>query len=458
MNERKLDFFFKPRSIAVVGASDVPGKLSTIIMDSLVDSGFKGSIYPVNPKHQSVRSLKCYPSIEEIEDGVDLAVFAVPAPLTPGLLKRANGKLKGAIIVSGGFGETDEAGRGLEGELKEIVKNGGPRIIGPNCMGIYDAISKVDTFFLSRERIKRPKRGSISILTQSGSFASTAMDELASEGIGVARLISYGNMVDVNESDCLDFLAGDRATKAVLLYIEAIDEGRRFVESASRCAAKKTVMAVKVGRHAEGALAAMSHTGAIAGRYEIYKAAFKKAGVIELEGYEEFIDGCRAFTMQEMAKGPRVLIITDGGGIGVAIADACMDLGLCVESLTEEKKQALKAIFPPYYTIGNPMDLTGSVTDELLAEALEKSMEGSEFDMAIVAALWGPPNLTDRLPGLLAEKAERIGKPVLICTPGGKYTRLKKKLFEKRKLPVFSSPESAARAASVLARRKGIKR
>lgn len=455
MKEKKLDWFFKPRSIAVVGASEAPGKLSAIIMDSLLTSGFKGRVYPVNPKHKSVMSLECYPAIEDIEGGVDLAVFAVPAPLTPGLIKRAGGKLKGGIIVSGGFAEGgSEAGRALQEELKEIVKDGGPRLIGPNCMGVYDSISKVDTFFISKERIKRPKKGSISILTQSGSFALTAMDELASEGIGVARLVSYGNKVDVNESDCLDFLAKDPATKAVLLYIEAIDEGRRFVESAAACAAKKPVMAVKMGRRAEGASAALSHTGAMAGRYEVYRAAFKKANVIELEGYEEFIDGCRAFTMQDMAEGPRVLIITDGGGIGVAIADACTNSGLAVAGLTEEKKQALKAGFPPYFTIENPMDLTGSVTDELFAAALEKSMEGSGFDIAIVAPLWGPPNITDRLPELLAEKAKKIGKPVLVCTPGGNYTRRKKKLFEKRGLPVFSTPESCVRAASVLSGKK----
>jgi acyl-CoA synthetase (NDP forming) len=458
MDGKELDFFFNPRSIAVVGASDKPGKLSSTIIDSLLGSGYQGRIYPVNPKYQTIRSIKCYPSIIDIEGGVDLAVFAVPAPVVPGLLNQAREKLKGAIVVSGGFGEAGEAGRRLEDEIKEIVNSGGPRVIGPNCMGIYDAISKVDTFFISNERVKRPIRGSISILSQSGSFALTAMDELATEGIGVARLVSYGNKVDVNESDCLDFLAGDETTKAVVLYIEAIDDGRRFVESASKCAAKKPVMALKVGRHGEGASAALSHTGAIAGRYELYKAAFKKASVIELEGYEDIIDGCRALSMQDMAKGSRVLIITDGGGVGVAIADACTSSGLIVDSLPEEKKKALKAAFPPFFTISNPMDLTGSVTDELFAEALERTMEGNYFDMAIVVPLWGPPNLTDRLPELIGQKAVRIGKPVLICTPGGEYTRGKKRLFEDWRLPVFSTPEGVVRAASVLAGKGRAKR
>jgi acyl-CoA synthetase (NDP forming) len=264
--------------------------------------------------------------------------------------------------------------------------------------------------------------------------------------------------VDVNESDCIEFLANDDHTSAIALYIESVQDGRRFVEAATTCTKKKPIMAIKVGRSEVASSAAQSHTGAIAGRYELYKAAFKKAGIIELRGYEDFLSGCKALGMQTPARGAmgargtRVMIITDGGGIGVSIADACSDEGLDVTPLTNTMAAEVENALPPFCTAANPMDLTGSVTDELFAEALEKTLSEDHYDMAIVAALWGPPALTDNLARLIAEKARLIGKPVIICSPGGEYTRSKKDLFMNLGLPVFPSPESAVRAASVLAK------
>ncbi|MBI5885766.1 MAG: CoA-binding protein [Deltaproteobacteria bacterium] len=452
-NVKNMDFFFNPSSVAVVGASGVPGKLSGIILASLLKSRFKGAVYPVNPKYTEVLGIACYPSIKAIGKEIDIAIFALPAALTPAAVKAAAGLAAGAIIVSGGFGEAD--GWEYESEIKTIAADSGMRVIGPNCMGIYDTLTRLDTFFIADERIKRPKRGGLSMVSQSGSFAITAMDELAADGLGVARIISYGNKADVNESDCLDFLAEDDATKAVALYIESVDDGRRFVEAAGRCSAQKPVMAVKVGKGAAGSSAARSHTGAIAGRPEIYSAAFKKAGVVELHGYEDFICGCKAYGIRNEpleCRGSRVMIITDGGGMGVGIADACVQAGLEVAAPSADVVERLSAIFPAYFSMGNPIDLTGSVTDEWYARSLEAAMSGDNYDIAIVAALWGPPNLTDDLAKLLAWKARESGKPVIICSPGGAYSRKKAKLFMKEGLPVFTTPEAAVRAAAVLAR------
>ncbi|MBI5588731.1 MAG: CoA-binding protein [Deltaproteobacteria bacterium] len=451
MGNKNLDFLFRPASIAVVGASAVPGKISSIILESLKNSGYGGKVFLVNPGYESIGKERCYPSIASIGEEVDLALYAIPAAGVAESLREAAGRVKGAVIIGGGFGEAGEQGRAFEKEIKDIVRKEGVRVVGPNCMGVYDTVSRLDTFFVPAERVKRPSRGGLSIISQSGSFAVTVMDELAAEGIGVARVVSYGNRVDVNESDCLDFLAADEHTKAVAVYMESVDEGRRFVESASRCSAVKPVMAVKVGRHDAGVLAARSHTGAIAGRYEIYRAAFRKAGVIELEGYEDFMDACKAYGTQEASGGNRVMIITDGGGMGVSIADACSKTGLEVPPLSADLADDLRSVFPPYFSVSNPMDLTGSATDALYAEALEKTMGGEGYDMAIVAALWGPPGLSDGLPALIAEKAGLYGKPVIICSPGGEFSREKTRLFRAGNLPVFSTPESAARAASALA-------
>lgn len=446
-----ISFFFKPESVAVVGASPEPGKISNIILGNLAGAGFGKRLVPVNPGQASVMGLECLPSLEESPEVIDIAVFAIPAGLVPGALKRAEGKVRGAVIVSGGFGEAGERGKLLEKEVLDTARKAGVRVIGPNCLGIYDAVSKVDTFFIPVDRAGRPGRGGLSILSQSGSFAAVAMDELAAEGIGVARIVSYGNAVDVNESDCLEFLASDPETSAVVIYMESVADGRRFVEAASRCSSEKPVMAVKVGKFGAGAAAARSHTGAIAGRYEIYRAAFRKAGVTELDGYEEFQAACKAFGLQGRAGGKRVMIITDGGGMGVGIADACHALGLEAAPLPDDLEKELRAVFPPYFSISNPLDLTGSATDESFAMSVQKTMSGGHYDIAIVAALWGPPALTDSLPGMLAQKPGFSEKPIIVCTPGGEYSRSRLRLFREAGLPVFTTPEGAVRAAAVLA-------
>ncbi|MFQ5480135.1 MAG: acetate--CoA ligase family protein [Thermodesulfobacteriota bacterium] len=446
-----LDCFFNPQSVALVGASLNTEKLSSVIYESL-RARFSGALYLVNPAHEELGGIRCYPSINAIKERVDLAVFALSAEHIPQMIHDSAGLFTGAIVVSGGFKEAGPAGAELEAELREYARSSGIRIIGPNCLGIFDTVTGLDTFFIPPIRMERPRSGGLSILSQSGSFAVTVMDELAAEGVGVARVISYGNKADVNESDCLDFLAADEATSAVVLYIESVEEGERFVNAASRCVLNKPVAALKVGHSAPAAAAARSHTGAMAGRYEIYSAAFKKAGVIELQGYEDFLLACKVLgDKTDISHGRRVMIITDGGGIGVSIADSCVDLGLEVPPLHESIARKLHGSLPPVCAISNPMDLTGSVTDRDFGEAMLKTMDGESYDIAIVASLWGPPGLTDNLPALIADKKKYLKKPVIICTPGGTYTRKRRELFRVLGLPVFFTPESAARAVSFIA-------
>jgi len=449
-----LDCFFNPRSVALVGASLKPEKLSSIIFQRL-KGGFHGAFYPVNPAHSELDGTRCYPSLGDIKEPVDLAVFALGAEHVPGLVREASGLIGGAVVVSGGFAEAGEVGAALEEELRESARSGGIRIIGPNCLGIYDAVTGLDTFFIPSDRMERPREGGLSILSQSGSFAVTVMDELAAGGIGVARVVSYGNKVDVNECDLLEFFSEDDATGAVVMYLESVEEGRRFVEAASRCSLKKPVAALKVGHTEAAAAAARSHTGALAGRYEVYSAAFRKAGVIELRGYEDFLVACKVLADVEPAEGKRVMIITDGGGMGVSIADECADLGLAVPPLPDDVAGDLGGLLPPVCSIANPMDLTGSVTDSHFGEALRKTLDGDNYDMAIVAALWGPPGLTDNLAKMVGKIKKEIGKPVIICTPGGKFTRQKTELFRLSGLPVFLTPEDAALAASFISARNG---
>ncbi|AKB27872.1 Acetyl-CoA synthetase (ADP-forming) alpha chain [Methanosarcina siciliae T4/M] len=449
--EKNLNFFFKPESIALIGASPNPEKLSHTVLESLQKMGFKGKLYPVNPGYKEIEGLKCYSSPGEIEDRIDIAIFAVPAKAVLEIIKEPVENIKGAVIVSSGFREMGPGGKKMEEELRTLLNEKDIRAMGPNCLGIYDTVSKVDTFFIEGEKIERPSRGGVSVLTQSGSFAAVIMDELANEEAGVARVVSYGNKVDVDESDCLDFLAQDEATKAVALYIESVGDGRKFLESASNCVKKKPVVALKVGKREPGARAASSHTGAISGRYEAYEAAFRKTGIIEVASYEELKAACKVLNRYSPIAGKRVLIITDGGGIGISITDSCEEAGLKVPELSETAAKRLKEKLPPFASVRNPIDLTGNVRDEHYIDALEEVLSG-EYDLAIVSLLWGPPLLTEEVAEKIRNFADSCGKPVLISSPDGSYSRKMASAFTDSGMPVFFTPENVVRAAAVLCR------
>lgn len=444
-----ISFFFEPESVAVVGASPVMGKPSRIILDNLRRIGFEGAIYPVNPRYASIDGLRCYPSMTDVEEPIDLAVIVLPATEVPGILRESSDKFKGAIVVSGGFKEIGNDGKRLEEDLRDLVREKGFRLLGPNCLGIYDTLSRMDTFFVPRERMRRPSKGGISVLTQSGSFAVMLMDYLASEGIGVARVVSYGNRADVGESDCLRFLAEDEATKAVILYMESVDRGRDFLEVASLCAAKKPLVVLKVGRRKAGVQAIRSHTGAVSGKHEVYQAAFKKVGAVEMEGYEGLRDACKILNAYVPVLGSRVLIVTDGGGVGASMADACEDAGMEVKRLSERAKSLLGSKLPPFSSLENPIDLTGSATDKDYVAALDLGLKDG-YDLAIATVIWGAPEITPGLVDDIEKVKEDHRKPIVVCSPGGKFSKDMSLAFERKGIPAFPSPESAVRAASVL--------
>ncbi len=448
-----ISFFFEPESVAVVGASPVMGKPSRIILDNLRRIGFEGTIYPVNPRYASIDGLRCYPSMTDVEEPIDLAVIVLPAPEVPGILRESSDKFKGAIVVSGGFKEIGDNGKRLEEDLRDLVREKGFRLLGPNCLGIYDTLSRMDTFFVPRERMRRPPKGGISVLTQSGSFAVMLMDYLASEGIGVARVVSYGNRADVGESDCLRFLAEDEATKAVILYMESVDRGRDFLEAASLCAARKPLVVLKVGRRKAGVQAVRSHTGAVSGKHEVYQAAFKKVGAVEMEGYEGLRDACKILNAYVPVLGSRVLIVTDGGGVGASMADACEDAGMEVKRLSERARSLLRSKLPPFSSLENPIDLTGSATDKDYVAALDLGLKDG-YDLAIATVIWGAPEITPGLVDEIEKVKEEHRKPIVVCSPGGKFSKDMSLAFERKSIPAFPSPESAVRAASVLVRSK----
>jgi acyl-CoA synthetase (NDP forming) len=270
----------------------------------------------------------------------------------------------------------------------------------------------------------------------------------------VSRFVSYGNRVDVGESELIEYLTNDESTNVIGIYMESVDDGRKFIRVSSQCSRKKHMVVLKVGRQETGAEAARSHTGAIAGKYEVYKAAFKKSGIVEANNLEEFIDACKVLSMQKPARGNRILVVTNGGGFGVAVSDMCGAMGLNVSKTPSEVKESLSKNFPEYYILNNPIDLTGSSGDEDFGIALKTAFVGNDyFDAAIVIPLMPPQTMTEGVVDTVSQMAEKSGKPVVICTISGVYTKRIKELFELKGLPVFPSPGRAVKAMSVLVER-----
>lgn len=438
-----LDFFFNPKSVVVVGASHTPGKVGYAILGGLL-KGFKGNVYPVNPDVTPILGKTVYSSIKSIPDAVDLAIIAVPSVIVPKVLKECvDKKIKGVIIISGGFSETGEEGKKLEDKCKKIIRGKKTRVIGPNCIGIYDSSSFLDTLFLTEERMGRPNAGNIAFISQSGAVGSTVLDWLSVEKTGISKFISYGNGMDVNETDLLEYLANDDNTKVIAVYLEGIKaDGRKFIEALKKTTAKKPVVILKAGKTEKGSRAVASHTGSLAGNARIYSAVFKQFGAVEANDWEELFDFCKAFSTQPLPRGDNLLIVTDGGGFGVLATDEAERQGIKLKEPSDAIKKSLSKKVPSYVSLHNPVDLTGDVTAERYKIVIESCIKHYDGIMPIV--LFQVPLLEETIVDILAEM-NKYGKPVLCCASGGKFTEKLSDRLEANGIPVYPSPERAVK-------------
>lgn len=468
---KRLGAFFNPCSVAVIGATKNPDKAGNVIFRNFAANKsrgiFKGNIYPVNPNEESILGFKCYPSITEIPEELDLIVIVVPAKIVPTIMEEAAAKrVKTAIIISSGFKEIGNLD--LEEQIVATAKKGGFRILGPNCLGVFYSKTGVDTLFLPETKVltsgdeiiatPRPLVGDIAIVTQSGAFGVAALDFLAGRQVGISKFVSFGNKCDVTESEMMHYLLYDRETTVILLYVEDIKHGRDFLRIAKKVTLKKPIVALKSGRSAAGARAAASHTGAIAGSDRIYDAAFEQTGVLRARGMEEFFDNAKALSMQPPALGKNIGILTDAGGPAIMAVDECESNGLMVERFAEEtiqKFQRLKdqGVLPRFAAISNPVDLTGSVTDDMFEVAAELMFQAQEIQGIVLLGLHHIPSLRERFIDGVAKVAKKYCKPIVMCDIGetemALYTRFR---FDKLGIPAFPSPEDAARAMAALVR------
>jgi len=288
----KLDVLFKPRSVAVVGASRKPGKVGFTVVKNLLDLGYSGAIYPVNPKYEEVLGLKAYPSMSSLPKAVDVAVIATPAHTVPGIIREGNAK--SYIILSGGFGEVGN--RELEEELKEVGR--GKAIVGPNCLGVMNPLERFDTVFFPLHKMERPLPGDVAVVTQSGGIGTTLVSKLADEGVGISKFVSYGNAYFLEEWHFLEYLARDEKTRVVVLYVEGVKSGKAFRRALQKLRkAGKAVVALKAGKREEAKEAAKTHTGSLAGSYEAYRAVFRKERVVEVATFGEMVDAIKALRL-----------------------------------------------------------------------------------------------------------------------------------------------------------------
>lgn len=431
-----LSTIFTPKSVAVIGASSSPEKLGFQILKNIRDAGFKGPIYPVNPKATVILDLPCYPSIGAVEGAPELAVIIVPAPAVPATLGECGAKgVKGAIVISGGFGESGPEGEALQRQALEVARAHKIRMIGPNCQGVNNPYHG-----LCASWPLLTMRGAIAVLSQSGTVAAALMDWAGQEGIGVSALVSMGNRADVDEADLVEYFDGDPETRAIALYIEGVKNGPRFLAAARR--ARKPIVVLKPGRTEKGRQAAESHTKSLAGRDEVYQGAFRQFGICRAETLHELYDFSKALAYLKRPPGRRVLIVTSSGGCGVLATDIAAAEGLDVAPLPEAVASQLRAFLPRHCVVNNPLDLTGDANARMYRDVL--AVTKGAFD--VVAVIFGDPIIGT------SEVIDRDRPELVIYLGGAEVEREEGRLLHARGVPVFPTPERGMRALAQLVR------
>ncbi|MBS7623806.1 CoA-binding protein [Candidatus Bathyarchaeota archaeon] len=452
-----LDTFFDPKSVAVIGASNTPGKLGYIAIENLMKIGYPGKIYPVNPKVSEVLGLKAYPNVKDIPGPVDVGLVLVPAEVAIGVIADLAEKgVKHAVVVAGGFGEVDEKGASRQEQMVEIARKAGMRIIGPNTTGIISSPARFSTTFQAGVEL-RP--GPAAYISQTGNFASITFKWILSkEHFGISRVIGLGNKCDVDDADALEYLETDPETKVIAMYIEGIKNGRRLIEVARRVAKKKPILALKSGRTSAGSRAAHSHTASLAADDTIVDAAFKQAGIIRVRNYMDLVNYTKAFVYQQPPRGNRVGVITPSGGLGVITADACESSGLQVARLSEETLERFRKASPPFIDVGNPYDIWPSVSlvgmDEAYRVAIESMFEDRNVD-AIVAGFMVTKGFTELKDNSFIAAASRkhSDKPIVVfATSEWEMVDRMQADLENQSVPVYTSPELAVEALATMYR------
>ncbi len=445
-----LEPLFKPCSIAVIGASRQKDSIGHTLLRNLLSYEFSGVVYPVNPRAEYVHSIRCYPSVLDVPDEVDMAIIVVPRRFVPGVMEECGKKgVKVAVIISAGFKEVGGEGFELERRVVDIARKYGIRVVGPNCMGVInmgDGVSMNATFAPTKIR-----RGKMGFVSQSGALGVAILEYISELNLGISKFVSIGNRADVSVAEIVDYLGDDPDTEVILLYMEGFGDLSEFIPAVRKAVKKKPVIAVKSGRTQAGARAASSHTGALAGSDEFAEALFRQTGIIRAYSVEELFDMAIAFSFQPPPMGKRMAVVTNGGGPGILTADAIAANGLEMAELSEETKNELRRVLPDVASVGNPVDMIASATEESYDVALRVVARDPGVDGIIV--IYVTPINRDPLviARVVADVSTETQKPILGVFMG------RKQIFDaihsmkvRERVPAFMFPESAARAMKAL--------
>ncbi len=438
-NIEHLQNFFMAQSVALIGASATPGKIGNAVLDSLLNYEYQGKVYPINPTRDEIMGAKTYPSLEDIPGPVDLVVVTVDLRLVPDVIKECAAKgIHNLVIISGGGKELGGERSELEADIRRLARGHDVRVIGPNCIGVFDGETRLDTFFQVQERMLRPGAGPIAVLTQSGTIGAAFLEDTIAAG--VSKFVSYGNRTDVDEADLLAYLASDPQTELVAIYVEGLEEGRKFLDVAKEVTRKKPVVVFKVGRTERAARASISHTGFFGGSYSVVQGAFKQAGLIAVDSYEELVATAKALAMQPPAKGPRVAMISNGAGTMVQGIDLLKSYDLEIPELSPESLRKLADVYPSFYVVQNPIDVTGSATSTDYEVGIEVCMQDPQVDIVMPWFVFQDTPLAEDIVQKLGRLTRTYHKPILVgAIGGGPFTIKMSQAIEAEGVPVFHS-------------------
>ena len=461
---RGLNAIFSPESVAIVGASNTPGKVGHDIFANILSGHYQGTLYPVNPKARSILSVKAYPSITEIPDSIDLAIIILPPMASLAAIEEGIRKgIKGFVIVSAGFREVGGEGLEIENRIVALCKEAGVRLVGPNCLGVINPLPVISLNASFSPRMPSP--GNISFISQSGALCTAVLDFAADRDIGFSKFISIGNKADVDELDLLKFFHEDPDTSVIMLYIEELRKGAEFVAAVKEITSgtrPTPVLAIKSGRTRAGAMAAASHTGALAGRDAVYDAIFKQAGIIRADSVDELFDYANVFSYKQESKlgkrtrilprGNRVAIVTNAGGPGILATDMTVSSDLVLATFEQETVNDLASHLPTTANIHNPVDVIGDASSERYENALRAVIKDNGVDGALV--ILTPQSMTDALgtAQAIVRVARGAGKPIICCFMGIFDVSAGVKYLQENGYPVYKFPENAAKAFGVIYR------
>ncbi|WP_404784462.1 bifunctional acetate--CoA ligase family protein/GNAT family N-acetyltransferase [Altericista sp. CCNU0014] len=443
-----LKSFFEPQSIAVIGASESPGSVGKTLLRNLIQNPFGGTVFPVNPKRNSVMGIKAYPCLADIPDAVDLAVIATPAATVPGLVRECVAAgVKSAIVVSAGFKEIGPEGIALEQQILAEARQNGLRIIGPNCLGLMNPHSGLNATFASA--MARP--GNVGFISQSGALCTSILDWSFRENVGFSAFISIGSMLDVGWGDLIYYLGDDPHTQSIVIYMESIGDARSFLSAAREVAFAKPIIVIKAGRTEAAAKASASHTGAMTGSDDVLNAAFRRCGVLRVTRISELFNMAEVLAKQPRPKGPRLTIITNAGGPGVLATDMLATTGGELATLSPETTERLNEVLPPFWSHGNPVDILGDATPERYLKTVDAVLQDPNSDGALVIltpqAMTEPTQIAEELKTYLEQNPQqgRSPKPILASWMGGADVLAGEAILNSASIPTYAYPDSAAR-------------